>query len=478
MTASVRETAPHESVVTFRLEDAEIDAAKVTAARRLAAEMKVPGFRPGKAPLKVVEAAVGAARLRREAVEDLIPPRLSDVLKDDSLVPAITPTLERMDDIEGGVEVEVRVTTWPRLEVVPEYKDRVVEVDSPELTEDDVESQLTRMREQFAVLETVDRPAVEGDFVSLDLAATNPETDEAVPEASATELLYEVGSNGLVDGIDVQLLGKLAADEVTFAGELPSGFGERAGTPVTFKVTVNEVKERVLPDLDDAWVAENTEFDSIEELRTELSRRLAGAKTAAVVRQFQSRALDDLVDQVEVILPPALVEAEAEEILHRFVHRLEDQGLTLEDYLTATGLDQGSLGSDLQAQAERELRTRLLLEAVARQEDIQVAPEEVAALGEALATRSERPQEVLEALRDPSRLMSLASDILRDKALGVIVSSAAAVDAAGRPVSLDLTTEEEIRVAEEVEGEVVEAELVQMEGPQVVEAEIVRPEES
>jgi trigger factor len=460
MTASVRETAPHESVVTFRLEDAEIDAAKVTAARRLAAEMKVPGFRPGKAPLKVVEAAVGAARLRREAVEDLIPPRLSDVLKDDSLVPAITPTLERMDDIEGGVEVEVRVTTWPRLEVVPEYKDRVVEVDSPELTEDDVESQLTRMREQFAILETVDRPAVEGDFVSLDLAATNPGTDEAVPEASATELLYEVGSNGLVDGIDVQLLGKLAADEVTFAGELPSGFGDRAGTPVTFRVTVNEVKERVLPDLDDAWVAENTEFDSIEELRTELSRRLAGAKTAAVVRQFQSRALDDLVDQVEVILPPALVEAEAE------------------DYLTATGLDQGSLGSDLQAQAERELRTRLLLEAVARQEDIQVAPEEVAALGEALATRSERPQEVLEALRDPSRLMSLASDILRDKALGVIVSSAAAVDAAGRPVSLDLTTEEEIPVEEEVEGEVVEAELVEMEGPQVVEAEIVSPEES
>jgi trigger factor len=188
--------------------------------------------------------------------------------------------------------------------------------------------------------------------------------------------------------------------------------------------------------------------------------------------------VDGLVDQVEIELPSALVATEAEEILHRFAHRLEDQGLTLEDYLAATGLEEEALQSDALAQADRELRTRLLLEAVARQEEIQVAPEEVVRLVEALASGSERPDDVMRALSEPSRLMSLTGDILRDKALGVIVSSAAAVDSAGQPVSLDLTMDDEITVAGEVEGEVVQAALVEAEQPEVVEAEIVSVEES
>jgi trigger factor len=173
------------------------------------------------------------------------------------------------------------------------------------------------------------------------------------------------------------------------------------------------------------------------------------------------------------------VAAEADEILHSFVHRLEDQGLTLEDYVAATGIDEDALGSDLREQAERELRTRLLLEAVARQEGLDVSPDEVASVVEAVASRSDRPEEVLRALREPSRMMSLAGDILRDKALGVIVSSASAVDAAGQPVVLDLPAEEETPMGGEVEAAVVEAEVVAVpDGPLVVEAEIVTVEES
>ena len=126
-------------------------------ARRLAKDLKIPGFRPGKAPGPVVEAAIGSGRLRTEAIEELIPKKLNEMLTETNLAPAVTPTLEKVDDIEGGVNAEVRVTLWPELDNTPDYKDRAVEVEAPVLTETDLEASLDRMRQQFASLETVER---------------------------------------------------------------------------------------------------------------------------------------------------------------------------------------------------------------------------------------------------------------------------------------------------------------------------------
>ena len=458
MTESVREVSRFERVVTVELTDAEIDSAKASAARRLAKDLKIPGFRPGKAPRPVVEAAIGSGRLRTEAIEELIPKKLSEMLTETNLAPAVTPTLEKVDDIDGGVNAEVRVTLWPELDNTPDYKDRAVEVEAPFLSETDLEASLDRMRQQFASLETVEREAGDGDFVSIDITASAE--GAPVKEANATELLYEVGSGIMIDGIDDRLRGTSAGQEVSFDGPLPAGFGEQAGATVSFQVKVNEVKARVLPDLDDDWVNEVTEFETVEELRSELAERLALTKRRAVLSQFRQKALDLLVDEAEIDLPEGLVTTEMDELFHRFSHRLEESEITLADYFEATGINQEAFIEDLRQQADRSLRTRLVLEAVAKAEDIKVTSEEVAATIEALARSSENPKEVFDAFTNSPRALSLAGDILRNKAVEAVIAAAKAVDSEGNPVDLSID-EDSLDLQESAqEFDAVEAEIV------------------
>ena len=434
MTETVREVGRFERVLTVELTDAEIDGAKAAAARRLAKDLKIPGFRPGKAPRPVVEAAIGAGRLRTEAIEDLIPKKLGEILTETKLALAVTPILEKVADIEGGVNAEVRVTLWPELDVLPDYKDRAVEVEDPALSDSDVDASLARMRQQFASLETVERPAEDGDFVSVDISAIAG--GAPLDDASATELLYEVGSGLMIEGIDEHVRGRSAGEGVSFEAALPEGFGELAGTMASFQVNVNEVKARVLPDLDDEWVNEVTEFETVEDLRSELADRLAVTRRRAVLSKFRQKALDLLVDEADIDLPEGIVATEMDELFHRFSHRLEENEITMADYFEATGIDQEAFIEDLREQAHRSIRTRLVLEAVIKAEDIKVSPEEVAATIEAMARSSENAQEVLDAFADSPRALSLAGDILRNKAVEAVIAAARAVDSEGNPVEL------------------------------------------
>lgn len=480
MAPSVRELGRFERLVTVELTDAEIETAKTGAARRLSKDLKVPGFRPGKAPRPVIEAAIGAGRLRTEAIEDLIPKKLGDLLSEEKLSPAVTPSLEKVDDVEGGVAAEVLVTLWPALDQVPNYQNRSIEVTRPQLAEEEVDASLARMRQQFASLETADRAAGEGDFVSIDISATSGE--ETVEETTANELLYEVGSGLLVEGIDEHLVGTSAGVEISFDSNLPDGFGDRTGQAVKFHVKVNEVKAKVLPDLDDDWVGEVTEFDTVEELRSDLTERLAVTKRRAVANDFRQKALDTLIEEVDVELPDGLIRAEIDDLYHRFAHRLEDSDIKVSDYLNATGLTEEQFVDDLRAQAVRSLRTRLVLDAVAKEEEFQVSQEELAATIDALARSTEDPKAIYKAFENGSRVLSLASDILRNKALDAVVAKAQPVDSEGNPVDLEIpeTSEADFEEAqaglleeEVVEGEVVAGEVTEGE---IVEAEIVGEE--
>ena len=220
MTTSVTETGLFERTVRFQLTDEQINEAKKGAARKLSQEVKIHGFRPGKAPLPIVEATIGADRVRQEAIEDLLNPVLTEVLAEEDIRPAINPELESMDDVDGGVEVEVRVTLWPTFEL-PAYKDRNVEITNPAVTDEELAAQTRRMLEQFATVEEVERPAEEGDFVSIDLEASSD--GEEIEEAKAEDILYEVGSGLLVEGIDAEIVGAEAGDRITFTGPLPAG---------------------------------------------------------------------------------------------------------------------------------------------------------------------------------------------------------------------------------------------------------------
>lgn len=458
MPTTVTEAGPFERLVNLHISEEEIAAGKAAAARRLSGDLKLKGFRPGKAPTPVVEAAVGSDRLRQETIDDLINPSLNRVLTDEDIRPAVSPQMESLDEVDGGVDVAVRVTLWPEI-TLPEYRNRDVEVESPEVTDEDVDEQLTRMLEQFGTVEEVERPAEPGDFVSVDISAIKGA--EEVAEAQASDLLYEIGSGIFIDGLDEQVLGRSAGDVVTFDAPLPAGFGERTGEEVTFTVTVQEVKERILPDLDDGWVSENTEFEAADELTAELRERLADAKLQAVSRQFAERALASLRDQVDIELPEALVRTEMDNHLHRFVHRLEESELTLEDYFRVSGVDQASFVADLREQAILSLKNQLVLEAVATEEGLDISEQDLSSALQSLAAQSGDPVAYLQAFRQSGQELALASDILRNRAMDAIMSSANPVDENGNPVDLDLevnTVEAEIVEAEPVEGEVIAAE--------------------
>lgn len=459
MTNTVTESGPFERLVKFQLTDDQINEAKKGAARKLAKEVKIHGFRPGKAPLPIVEATLGKDRVRQEAIDDLLNPTLTEVLESEEIQPAVNPELESMDDVDGGVEVEVKVTLWPTIEL-PNYKDRKIEVTNPEVTDEDLDGQITRMLEQFATVEEVDRPAGEGDFVSIDVEATSG--GESIEETKASDLLYEVGSGLFIEGMDDQVLGASAGDEISFDAPLPDGFGERAGEQVTFKVVVNEVKERILPELDDDFVDENTEFETVDEFKSTLRTQLADAKLRSVSREYAEKALQTLRDQIDVELPDAIVRAEMDSHLHNFLHRLEEADITLEDYFNASGVSQEDFLADLRGTAEQSLRNRLLLESVAEAEDLDVTEEDMIETLQAAAARSEDPAAYLNAFRESGQELALASDILRNRAMEVILSNATPVDEDGNELDLSLEVPEvEAEVVDEdaVEAEVVEAEV-------------------
>lgn len=480
MTATVVDAGPFEKLVKFTLSEEELERAKTAAARRLAKDLKIKGFRPGKAPRPIVEATVGRERLRSEAIEEALPAKLGEALAEVELEPAVTPSLESVEEGEEGVEVEVRVTLWPSLEGIPSYEGRTVEVGSVEVTDEELDAQIDRMRDQFAQVEPVDRPAAEGDYVTIDIGAVHD--GQPVEEATAKELLYEVGSGGFIEGIDAVLVGVAAGDHVEFEGRLPEGFGDKAGLGVTFEVDVHDVRAKVLPELTDEWVSEVTEFETVEELRTSLAARLEEFKKRRLAALFREKALEQLVSEVTVELPEALIRAEMDEILHRFAHRLEEQGISLDDYFRVTGQDQQAFVDDLRAQADRSLRTRLLLEAVAADAGLEVGDEELESIVASIAAQATEPEAFRAAFAGSAQEQSLIGDILRSKALDAIVAGATPVDEEGRPVDLTIPDEEEHGPADGedvVAGDVVEAEVVEPgpTGGAMVEAEIVDEQE-
>ena len=434
MNTTLSDAGPFEKVLTLRLEEDELADAEEQAARRLSRELRIKGFRPGKAPRRIVEATVGPDRLRSEAIDDLLPTAVDQALTETDLFPAVTPSVEAIRTIDEGVEVDVRVTVWPETDKVPDYQDRRIEIDLPMVDDERVDEQITQVRRQFAELETVTRHAQDGDFVSVDIAATSGGVE--VPEATASDLLYELGSGTFVEGLDNILPGKGAGEILNFVGPLPAGFGDRAGEEVDFRVLIKEVRRVKLPDLEDDWVSEVTEFDTVDELRSNLRTRLDAVERSTARLELRNKLLEELIAELDVELPPAIVNAEMESQLHRFGHRLEAQGVTLADYMRVTGLDREALTNDLRNQAERSIRVDILLDAVAADAELTVSDEELDEAREALARGADDPDAARAALADGARGKALRSDILRRKALERLEAGALPVDQAGKVLDL------------------------------------------
>jgi trigger factor len=436
VTGNATELGPFERQITVAIDGEKLEAAKTRAARRWSKDMKIKGFRPGKAPRQIVENAVGSDRLKEEAIEEVLPELVSSALDAAELSPAITPTVEEIRDLDDGVELDVRVTLWPTPDTVPDFDGRRVEIEAPPLDDDAIDGQVDRLRDQFAELQTVERPSIHGDYVAINLAAS--QGGEPVEAASASDLLYEVGSDGLLTGLDDAVVGRSVGDIENFTTTLPEGFGgEMAGTEVDIQVLVKEVKEKLLPTLDDEWVSDNTEFETVGELRGELEARLDDMRLSHFQDDFHSKLMSEMLEELEVEVPAGIIDGEMDTIFHRFVYQLGDNEIEFADYLELSGQSEESFLADLRDQATRRVRTDVLLDAIASQAEIEVAADELAGAYEALSSQvDETSEELAGRMAGSVQELRIAGDILRRKALDTLVRSAVAVDQDGNMVDL------------------------------------------
>ncbi len=457
MSVNVTEIAPFERMVTFSIPESELEQSKTAAARRLAREIKIPGFRPGRAPRKVVEAAVGVERLRSEAVDEVLPGKVEEILEAQGLESAARPTLDALRNTEEGFEVDVKIALWPVLEDAPEYVGKEISCESPSVGDDEVDEQITMMLEQFAEVDEVDRPAAEGDYVVLNLTGTKD--GEPVEEVNADGLFYEVGSGMLIEGLDEHVDGTSKGDIVEFDGQLPPGFGERAGEEITFTILVTEVREKTLPELTDEWVDENTEFDTVEEFMATLRRRLAQRKLDAIYDTYRGTLIDAIAGDIEVEVPMAIVRGEMDDLLHRFVHRLDEQGIALDDYFQLSGIDQQQFVGDIEAQARSTVQLNIALDAIAEDAGTEVTEEELHGAIESLKAMM-GPEDGELRIEGTPQEKRIATDILRQKALETLLASAVPVDPDGAPIDFKALAAELAEPDEEDEDTEVDDDVV------------------
>jgi len=416
--------------------------------REVAQQVRIPGFRKGKVPRKVIDVQVGRETVLGEFLEDAVPGYYREALRENDLAPIADPDLD-VEQLEEGkpfvftATVEVR----PRLKLeASEYHGVEVERPAVEVSEDDLDRMLDSLRERFAELEPVARSARSGDYVVIDLRATIH--GEEVPEGTRTDYLYEVGSGELGAKLDAELEGKRAGEILKLNDRLPETAGERAGQEVAFQVLVKEVKGKKLPDLDDGFAKTASEFDTLDELREALREQIRSNKERAADSEVRDRVLQALIDRVEVELPDTLVDQETE---HRVLHareRAERLGVTLDQLLSAQGLDELRFRADARDHAVRAIKADLVLEAVARAEGIQVTAEEIGSEIAGLAAALGRePEEVAKGLDRSGQVVSLAGDIIRSKALDVLVEHARIRPEGGPPGDSGPPEPSEIEIA-------------------------------
>lgn len=437
MHTEVNETGRFERTLTIQLEESELEDAKVKAARKLSKQMKIKGFRPGKAPRSIVERMVGKDEFRSEAIEVAIPDTVGSAIDESGLDPATVPSVTAVRERdEGGVEVDVLVTLWPVLDAIPDFDGSTVEIEPPVATEEEIKQQIDGLRNQFADLEDVERETQEGDFVTIDVSALADGVE--VEAAAANDLLYEIGSHSFFPGLDEILVAANVGDLVEGEGTLPEGFVEGEAVDVRLRALVKEVKAKHLPELTDEFVSDSTEFETVEELRAAIEENILAYKVHTSRSIFHERAIAQVVEAVDLELPQAIVDAEAEARIRNLLVRLESDDIGFEDYLRIVGSDQAGFVEEIKAQSASALTTRIVLESIIAIEGITVDDADVREAIELIAEGSESTaDEVEKTLTSSGRIESLSGDILRRKALDRIVEAAVAVDAEGNTIDLE-----------------------------------------
>ena len=402
--------------------------------KAIAQQVRVPGFRPGKVPARVIDQRVGRGAVLQEAVNEALPRLYTDAAREHELQPLGQPDID-ITNLDDGTSLSFTAEVDIRPEItLPELDGIAVSVDNVEVSDADVEQQLDELRDRFGTLKVVERAAEDGDYVSLDLATTVDGTE--IEGGSATGLSYVVGSGDLVDGLDEAITGKAAGETATFTTTLQKG--EHAGQDGAVSATVRAVKVKELPDLDDEFAQLASEFDTVDELRADLRTRLGRVKGLEQGAQARDKVLEHLVETVEFPLPQSAVQAEIDAREHDIVHSLGHDDSLFDEFLQSQGKTREDFQDELRESAEKAVRAQFVLDAIATKKDVQIGDGE---LTEYLVRQAARyqmaPQEFANQVMQSGNLPMMVADIRRNKALAEVLQTAAVTDADGNPVDLD-----------------------------------------
>lgn len=431
MKSTVEQLSPTRVRINVEVPFTELEPDFDRAFKALAQQVRLPGFRPGKAPRKLLEARIGRGAVLEQVVNDALPSRYSEAVTASDVKPLGQPEIE-VTKLEDGQELAFTAEVDVRPEItLPEFDALKITVDPIEVDDEAVDAELQSLRARFGTLTGVERGAQEGDFVSIDLSATVDGTE--VPEAATEGLSHEVGSGQLIEGLDEAITGLKAGESKVFTTKLAAG--EYAGKDADVTVTVKSVKERELPEADDDFAQLASEFDTIDELKESLTDQVRRVKSVQQAEQIRDKAIEALLEQTEVPLPEKIVQAQIDDALHNAIHGLDHDEDKFAAQLTEQGSSREEFDADNKSNAEKAVKTQLLMDAVADKLDIQVGQND---LTERLVLMSRQygiePQQLIQILQQNNQLPAMFADVRRGLTIAAVVHAATVTDTDGNVI--------------------------------------------
>ncbi|GAA4103684.1 trigger factor [Nonomuraea soli] len=433
MKTAVEELSPTRVKLTVEVPFEELRPSLDAAYKRVAEQVRVPGFRPGKVPARIIEQRFGRAVVLEETLNDAVPKLYSQAVDEADVFPVSQPDIE-VTKIEDGEQIEftAEVDIRPNFEV-PDFSGIEVTVDSAAVTDDDIDKQLDGLRQRFATLAGVERAAAKGDYVVMDLRA---EIDgENIEEQQASEVSYEVGAGSVLQGLDDALEGMSAGDEKSFKTELVGG--EQAGQEADVIISLKQVKEKVLPELDDEFAQLASEFDTLEELKNSIRETARRNKLVDQVVQAREKALETLLDKMEIPIPDSALKSEVDARKHNLDHQIAESGLSRDAFFRLYQTSEDERFAEFDTNSAKAIKAGFVLDKIVKTEELGVSEQELTNFVVRRAMQmGVQPNQLAQHLADNDQLTLAMVEIVRDKAKSVVGDAAKVVDTDGNEVDL------------------------------------------
>lgn len=421
------ERVENEATLKITAPSAEVNAGYKKAVQKIADQANIPGFRKGKAPRAIIEMHYGKEAVKQEAFEIVANKAYSEALDQEKLIPVSDPKVEESTFEEGkDMELTIKVTLKPEPEL-GEYKGLHVEKKEVEVTDEQVDAQIKDMMGRDAKMVVAEEGAVieKGDFAIIDFAGTVDGEPFSGGEGKGYPL--EVGSNSFIPGFEDQLVGLSKGDSTDVEVTFPEDYfvKDLAGKEAIFKVNIQDVKRKELPELNDEYVASKTDFKTVEELRANYKERMQKAAEANAKAEYEHELIDLAVANAKFSVPEIMIEDKISQMVEEMKMSLESRKMSLDMYMQYTGLDMAKIRENQRPVAEENVKTDMVLDAIAKAEDIQVDMADVdAEIAAISAQHGASPEEVKKIIKGNGTMGLLLANILRRKAAHVVIDSA------------------------------------------------------